>query len=357
MDALLEVTDPGPANLVQDAGRRGHLAIGVPVSGAADPWLLACANRLLGNAPDEAGLEMPLCGPTLRALDAPVQLALAGALGARRLRPDGESGPQAAWCSFTLQPGERLQIGPVRAGIAYLALAGGCRVSAVLGSRSTYQRAALGGLQGRALRAGDRLAVAGAAAGQGVGLAELQGAPFVHEPGPLRVMPGPQDEAFAPGALQTLLGAPWRVGRDSDRMGIRLQGPRLQHRAGADIASEGVVPGAIQVPGDGAPIVLCVDAQTVGGYTKIATVIRADLPRLAHLRPGDELRFVAVSRAQALQAKAAQAQAWALWASRLRPCVPGDGPSLPDTQSLLALNLVSGIIDGLDDTLPWEHMP
>lgn len=347
MSAALEVTEAGMLNQVQDLGRGGHRGIGVPVSGAADPLLLACANRLLGNADGDAAIEMPLVGPALQAAGGTVCVALAGAVQAQVQRADGQQLTLPPWHSLTLRPGDRLRVGAVRAGLAYLAVAGGVQVPLQLGSRSTYARAGLGGVEGRALQAGDRIACvppAGPAA-------ERRAEAFVHEDGAIRVMPGPQHERFTPEAWSTLLQATWRVARDSDRMGLRLEGPRLAHCAGADITSEGVVPGAMQVPANGLPIVLSTEAQTVGGYTKIAAVIRADLPRLAHVRAGSELRFAAVTRQQAMQALQHQRQALERWA---RGIAAWQAPGALDLDRLYTAPLVSGMIDACSHTLPWE---
>jgi biotin-dependent carboxylase-like uncharacterized protein len=350
MKHLVEIVQAGVANTVQDGGRRGFRSIGVPLSGAADAVLLACANRLLGNPADAAAIELPLAGPTLRALDGPVRVALAGRVAAKLLRGDGTQLAIDAAQTVTLRRGDSLAVGSVRAGFGYLALAGGCRVPLQLGSRSTYARARLGGVDGRALAAGDRIEC-GAPAGDAA-VEWRAPAPFVHDQGPIRVLPGPQDDAFEPGALATLLREPYRVGRDSDRMGLRLEGPVLAHRGSADIVSDGIAPGAIQVPGNGMPIVLGVDAQTVGGYTKIATVIRADLPRLAHARPGSEVRFAAVDRAQAFAALHDQARALDRW---LQTIVPYRLPGSLDLDALRENNLVSGVVDIGADALPWEE--
>jgi biotin-dependent carboxylase-like uncharacterized protein len=350
MTPRVEITEPGVANTVQDGGRRGWRSIGVPLSGAVDPVLMAAANRLLGNPADAAAIEMPLAGPALRAVDGPVRIALAGTVAARLLRSDGtplDIGPAQ---TATLRRGDSLAVGAVRAGVAYLALAGGCRVPEQLGSRSTYARARLGGVDGRALRAGDRIACGPPAGDPGV---EWRApSPFAHPEGPIRVLPGPQDDAFTADAIATLLGRPYRVGRDSDRMGLRLEGPALKHRAGADIVSDGIAPGAIQVPASGQPIVLLADAQTVGGYAKIATVIRADLPRLAHARPGSELRFAAVTREMAFAALLDQAQALERWLQTVQPYrLPGS----IDLDALRENNLVSGVVDAATGRLPWER--
>lgn len=345
----VEVVEPGVANMVQDAGRFGWRSAGVPPGGAADPLLHACANRLVGNPPGAAAIEMPLAGPALRATAGPVRVALMGAVEASVQRADGRSEalPQAR--SATLARGDVLRVGAVRAGLAYLAVSGGFLVPLCLGSRSTYARARIGGTDGRALAAGDLIECGPP---QGQADAELSAAPFAHEDGPIRVMPGPQEEAFEPASVEAFMRQAWRVSRESDRMGMRLEGPHLAHRVSPDLTSEGVAAGAIQVPGSGQPIVLLADAQTVGGYPKIATVIRADLPRLAHLRPGGELRFVAVTRAQALDARARQAEAVARWE---RGVARWRAPGWVDEAALYTASLVSGMIDAGGDRLPWEE--
>jgi len=348
VSGALEFVDAGAAVSIQDLGRSGHRAIGVPLAGAADPMLLACANALLAQAPQLAALEVALLGPAVRAVAAPVRLALAGDFAPRLTREDGRVQALSSWRSLTLQPGEVLTPGPCRSGIGYLALAGGAEVPPVLGSRSTYARAGLGGIDGRAPRAGDRLPCA---AGHGA-QRQAQRA-FVHAGGALRVLPGPQDGHFDEEAWALFVHSAWRVTREADRMGLRLEGPVLRHRqgCGADIVSEGVVPGAVQVPGAGQPIVLGVDAQTIGGYAKIATVITADLPRLAHARPGSVLRFRAVARDEALAARREQAAALRDWVRHIEP-LRADGEA--DESALHAGNLISGMIDGARDNMPWD---
>lgn len=348
MKHAIEITDAGMANTVQDAGRTGHRSIGVPVSGAADALWLACANRLVGNPADAAAIEMPLAGPSVRATEGPVRAALVGAVDAQLLRTDGQVQRVAAAHTVTLRKGDVLHVGAVRAGVAYLALAGGCQVPRQLGSRSTYARARLGGVAGPALTVGDRIECGEPPSHAGL---EWRAGMFEHAGGPIRVMLGPQDDAFAPQSIATLLREPYRVGRQSDRMGMRLEGATLTLLGSADITSEGVVPGAIQVPGNGAPIVLLADAQTVGGYAKIATVIRADLPRLAQLRPGAELRFAAVTRAEALAARHQQIEALARWAASIEAYRPA---GTVDLAALAESNIVSGVIDARNELMPWE---
>ncbi|MGH8820227.1 MAG: biotin-dependent carboxyltransferase family protein, partial [Rhodoferax sp.] len=296
MSAQLEVIDAGLVVALQDRGRFGYRQLGVPVSGALDPMLLAAANALVGNAADAAALEILLTGPTLKVRAGRVRVSLAGEIGARVQSAQGKPLRIEPWSTVTLGPGETIQIGAVAApksggpGIAYVGISGGVEVPAVLASRSTYARATRGGVHGRAIAAGDLLPCSDI-----VGDAWLEfraTAPWIHTDGPIRVLPGPQADHFTDDALQVFFSQPFTVTRDSDRMGMRLQGPALTHTAlGADIASDGVTPGAIQVPANGQPIILMADCQTVGGYPKIATVIRADLARLAHARPGMLLRF------------------------------------------------------------------
>ena len=332
---MIEVLECALPASFQDLGRPGYRHLGVPLSGALDPEWLAIANALVGNPPATAALEMRLLGPKLRAA-APVTVALAGEFSARIEDVAGMSRPAADWCSHVLATGETLSIGALRSGIGYLAIAGGFNLPPVLGSRSTYARAGLGGIEGRSLRVGDRVATG--AGGADVSL-RLPLAPPVAG-GPLRVMPGPQRDYFTDAAWQQFFAEEFVVGREADRMGLRLDGPRLEHARGADIVSDGVTPGAIQVPGDGRPIVLLADCQTVGGYPKIATVIGADLPRLGHALPGHRLRFVAVSAAEALAARRDAVR-------RLAECIAtiGPGGAELDLDALYGANLIDGVID------------
>lgn len=354
MSAFVQVVAPGIGCSIQDCGRFGHRDIGVPLAGAADPVLLACANRLLGQDDNAAAIEMFLAGPCLLSAGASLRVALAGNVSGRLKRAAGPTTELQAWRSATLFPGDSLTVGAVRSGLAYLALSGGCLVPRQLGSRSTYARAALGGLNGMALGTGDVLPCS---ALSGKPWAQFQAAAgFAHHTGPVRVILGPQDDHFTPEAFDALLGQEYTVSREADRMGMRLQGPALAHRPdkGADIISEGVAPGAIQVPGNGQPIVLGVDAQTVGGYAKIATVIQADQPRLAHLRPGSPLRFAAVTLAQALSARRALNLSLLQWTASIAALLDA---ATPDAQTLYSANLVSGMIDAVPVGpihLPWE---
>lgn len=340
MSALLEVTEAGLGVTVQDRGRTGYRDIGVPLSGALDPELLEAANALAGNAADAAALEVCLGGPGLKAVSGTLRLALAGELHARLLTPQGQLRRIEPWQTVTLRPGDSLRVGG--SGLGYVAVSGGFQTPPQLGSRATYRRAALGGVQGRALAVGDRLPCG---ALQGDPWLEYRApAPWSADAGPIRVLLGPQDDHFTREALADFLGQPYRVTRDMDRMGMRLEGPPLRHNArGADIVSDGVTPGCIQVPANGQPIVLLADCQTSGGYPKIATVIHADLSRLAHLRAGDAIRFAAVDHVQACAALRERTARMAQWVEQLQPFRP---PGIIDEAALYSLNLVSGILRG-----------
>jgi biotin-dependent carboxylase-like uncharacterized protein len=245
--------------------------------------------------------------------------------------------------SARLLRGQELRIGALTGGaVLYLAAAGGFDVAPVLGSRSTLVRAGIGGLNGRALSAGDRLPLCRARTpdtGE-VRLAGLQLAP----PPRFRIILGPQDDYFTAEAIAALSLASFTVTPASDRMGMRLDGPRLQHSKGYNIVSDGIAPGTIQVPGNGLPIVLLADRQTTGGYPKIATVISADLPALGRLTPGARVRFEVVNIEAAEAARRAEAAELAGLAARISP-VPRS--AVIDESLLHRANLVSGMVDAL----------
>lgn len=328
---MLEVLNcPVPAS-IQDLGRRGYRHFGVPVSGALDNMGLRLANALVRNPPGAAALEMRLAGPRLRA-HAPVRVALAHAEAVIE-RAAGEREPLPAWRGATLAQGDILKIGAVQGGAGYLAVAGGFDQPRVLGSRSTYARAGFGDL----LREGMCLPV-GAADLSTPELAVLPAPTF--EDGSIRVIPGPQREMFTAAAFAAFTSSDYTVTQEADRMGLRLAGPPLAHVAGADIVSDAVTPGAIQVPGDGRPIVLLADCQSVGGYAKIATVIAADLPRLGRLLPGNTIRFAVVDVDTAMQALRAGEDWLAQTIAGRRPVNSGG----IDLAALYQCNLVDGVV-------------
>ncbi|MGD9903864.1 MAG: biotin-dependent carboxyltransferase family protein [Vicinamibacterales bacterium] len=295
----LTVVRPGLQTTVQDLGRWGHQALGVPVAGPMDAYAHRLANAMAGNPDDAATLEITLIGPELLA-DRPARLAVAGATF--DVAVDGE--PVAGGGAFDVPAGARVSFGPRRAGArAYLAVAGGIAVPPVLGSRATHLPSGMGGVAGRALRAGDVLPI-GAAAGRPL-RSSLAASPR-YLPGRgharLRVLPGPQDGWFTSQAHEALTAGAFTVTTASNRMAFTLDGPPLPVARAGEPLSEPVPFGAIQVPPGGAPLLLMADRQTAGGYLKIATVILADLPVAGQLAPGDVIAFAVCSRADALRA-------------------------------------------------------
>lgn len=341
LHGMLEIVQPGLGTTVQDRGRAGQRHHGVPPSGWLDAPLAQAANALLGNPPDAAVLELRGMGTVLRVASGPVRVALAGQISAIGGHRDQRRSALPAWHSATLHTGDQLQLGAAVSGCAYLAVAGGLLLPPQLGSRSSYGRAGFAGPLGRALQPGDRLPC---------GLCRpnephewRSRTPWHPATGPLRVLLGPQQDHFTAHAVAQFLSQDWQASAAQDRMGLRLVGQPLAHvnAAAADIVSDGVVCGAIQVPANGQPIVLLADCQTVGGYPKIATVISADLPRLAHVRPGSRVRFQAVTLETAHQALRDEGARWQRWLASREPYQP---PGALDEAALYACNLVSGVV-------------
>jgi biotin-dependent carboxylase-like uncharacterized protein len=334
MTALV-VTRCGPMTSLQDGGRIGWQRYGITTSGAMDRLALATANALVGNAPGAGAIEFALVGGTFTVEGGVVRLALVGASCA--LTCDGA--PVAPATSFRLEPGRMLTVGPAEAGVyAYLAVAGGFALPLALGSLSLHARAGIGGLSGRALQAGDRLPLnlSEAAAGPDLSLPP----PPLDAQAPIRIVLGPQDDHFTPAGLATFLGETFRVSREADRMGYRLSGPRIEHARGANIVSDGIVAGSVQVSGSGEPIVMMADRQTTGGYPKIATVVSADLRRLAQRRTGQAVRFRSVTVEEGQRLARELARECAALAARARPL-----GGLPPLEELLSLNLAGDAVD------------
>jgi antagonist of KipI len=292
----VEVLRAGMFTTVQDLGRRGHRANGVPCSGAADVFALRVANLLVGNHEDQAALEFTLVGPELKFLHDTV-VALGG----------GEFSGLPRWRPVAMRKGAILKIGPALSGCrGYLAIAGGIEVATVLGSRSTYVRGRLGGHEGRRLTNGDSLPVPDVRRTfRDHWRIDERIIPPYSGFAVVRVIPGAQAEQFDDEWTER----PFKVSTQSDRMGVRLIGASLQRSVAGDLLSSAVAPGTIQVPPDGQPIVLLADAQTIGGYPQVAHVITVDLPLVAQLRPGDEVRFVPVTLTDARELVAAQERA------------------------------------------------
>lgn len=324
----LHIKACGPAISIQDLGRRGYQRFGVSPAGAMDPLSLAAANLLVGNAPDAAAIEL---GPGM------ARFVSEGELIASLVGPDCvlevEGRRVPALASVGVADGQTVTVRLGAAGVyAYLALGGGVAVAAEMGSRSQHRRSAIGGPAlgpGMSVPTCDR---------NGQPLQRLRTAPS-DETMPIRIIPGPQDDYFDPTMIERLCGDGYRISAMLDRMGLRLDGPALDHRDGYNIVSDGIVEGAIQVPGNGRPIVLLRDRQTTGGYPKIATVISADIGRFAQLPAGAPVRFVRVSVEEAIEAARRMRERIAELRNDLAPL-----QSELTSERLLSLNLIDGVV-------------
>ena len=303
----IHIESGGLLTTVQDLGRWGYQGKGMPVAGAMDRQSLRLGNIVVGNDVGAAALEITVLGPTVT-VEGEGLVAVTGAdLG---FTVNGEVAP--LWEALTVASGDVLAFaGPRGKGCrAYLCLSGGLDVPLVMGSRSTYLRATLGGLEGRALKKGDCLHTGEAPllrATIGFSCPEaLQ--PQRDEEAPLQVLLGPQESAFTAAGIETFLSASYVISNEADRMGYRFEGPEIEHASGADIISDAIPIGSIQIPGGGRPICMLADGQTTGGYTKIAVLTAGDVDALAQKLPGQRVRFRAISFAEAVERARAEGQ-------------------------------------------------
>lgn len=284
------IINPGLYTTVQDRGRWGYQEYGMPVTGAMDDYSLRLANILVGNDEYDAVLETTLNGPEI-SFNTDVVAAVTGANMVPRV--NGYTVPM--WRSLKLSKGDVLSFEMAREGTrGYIAFAGGLDIPAVMGSRSTYVRGAIGGYEGRKLKSNDEIDLRD----KNLPIEQLAGRiippqyiPHYEDSCIIRVIPGPQDDYFTEESIEKFFSSEYEITKEADRMGYRLSGPQLTHKAGADIISDGINLGSVQVPGHGMPIVMMSDRQTTGGYTKIATVISSDIPVMAQLKPGNKVRF------------------------------------------------------------------
>ncbi|MGQ0580948.1 MAG: biotin-dependent carboxyltransferase family protein [Reyranella sp.] len=341
MSAALKVVRAGLFDTLQDLGRVGFMALGMPTAGAMDRIGLRLANALLGNPPGMAGLEIGVMGPDLLVEADSVRVALVGPLSAAVIdAPDAPAKPLESDRTHLLKRGQLLRVGMIEgSSTAYLAVAGGFALPPFMGSLSTYARAGVGGMEGRKLGQGDCLPLAHAQATPGDD--RKLAAPFDYGSGPIRVVWGPQDDYFTADGRRTFVESDYRVSKEADRMGIRFEGPVIAHAKGADIISDGIGPGAIQVPGAGLPIVLLADRQTVGGYPKIATVASVDLPRLGRLLPGQTVRFQPASVEEAEKLRRDQESRIARAIADFKTARPPGGI---DLARLYEENLIDGVV-------------
>ena len=326
--SFLVIRDCGPGLSIQDHGRFGWRRFGISTAGAMDRQHLAIANRLVGNPTNAAAIETVLSGCRLEVVGPPVLLAAAGP--GVSLFVDGR--PVPASQSSEVEEGQVVTLSPAREGVyGYLAVAGGFDLVAEMGSLSAHLRSGVG--QPR-LCSGANLPVR-VRQGRGLRVPLALSALPPTVSGPIRILWGPQEDWFDTVAREQLVANHWTISQRSDRMGMFLDGPALAQNAGS-MVSDGVLPGSIQVPPSGTPVVLMRDCQTTGGYPKIATVISADLDRLAQIRPGQTLRFRAVSRHEALTAlRNARADIDALH--------PKPAVRAPNTARLMQVNLIDGV--------------
>lgn len=295
----IHIEEPGMFTLVQDLGRWGYQSKGVTVSEPMDIFSLRLGNAMLGNDENAAALEILLYGPEME-FTKDCCIVMTGADLALSIN----GAPAEAWRVYRMKPGDKAAVaGMTGDGCrAYLCVSGGIAVPPVMGSRATYVRASLGGMNGRPLQAGDEVPLGNAADGwensEGfVCPANFRGTACRDEP--LYTMDGPQIDAFTEEGIRTFYSAAYTVADEVDRMGYRLDGPEVERRKGADIISDGIVFGSVQVPGSGKPIVMMADRQTAGGYTKIAVVSSWSVARLGQKLPGETVRFARVTEDEA----------------------------------------------------------
>lgn len=335
-EAGLRIVSAGPSTTLQDAGRHGYLRYGITAAGPMDALAHATANLAAGNPPGATTIEVSIGGIEVTAESHPLTIAIAG--GDFAISLDNRLLPDSAVVA-TLEPGSMLKIRAGKSGAwCYLAVAGQFMLPQELGSHSTHVRTGVGGIGGRAIRAGDCLRVE--PAGRSALPLGRVAAPWLDRPpGIVRVVLGPQDDFFDKQQIALFRDGPWSVSAQADRMAFYLDGPKLTHARGYNIVSDGIAMGAIQVPGNGRPIVLMADRQSTGGYPKIATVIGPDLGRLAQTRAGTQFRFKIVSVEEAVAARRAEA-ANLEQGVVVEPLVRGEF----SPEFLLGLNLIDGFL-------------
>ena len=284
------VENPGVLTTIQDGGRFGYEQFGMSPAGPMDLDAFRVANLLVNNPMGESALEATILGPTLR-FDQSNVIAITGA----DMGPTLNGQPCPMYQAVAVKAGDRLMMGAAKSGCrAYLAFAGGLDVPLVMDSRATALQNKVGGYQGRKLLKGDQLGFR--TPNPALPLPRVAPVPApVGKEVTIRVILGPQDDAFTSEGIHTFLSQPYTVSKDFDRMGCRLEGAQIEHKTDGNIISDGMVTGAIQVPTSGQPIIMLAERQTVGGYTKIATVISADLPLIGQRKTGDIIRFQSVS--------------------------------------------------------------
>jgi biotin-dependent carboxylase-like uncharacterized protein len=344
----LHILKPGLMTTIQDLGRAGFQNLGIGISGALDPVALRLANLLVGNEPGAAGLEVLYLGPIIEIEADSARMSFVGAAATVEILSDASasSGTRIETMrSVRVKRGEVVRVGSLTGGaVLYVGIEGGFDIQPILGSLSTNIRGGTGGWQARAMIAGERLPLCRMRA-MDRDECHVEGIEF-RAPSRIRAIPGPQDDYFSDAEIAKFFGSEYTVQSGSDRVGMRLQGEAIQHAKGFNIASDATAPGSVQVPGNGQPIVLMPDRQTIGGYPKIATVISADLPALGRLSIGSKIEFesVTVETGQALR------RGMLSYLDRLRDYIlPISRTGADAAPRLLNHNLISGVVDALLD--------
>ncbi len=291
----MKILSPGPLTTVQDLGRFGYMNTGFSPGGAMDPDSMKKANLLVGNLADTAVLEMTLMGLSAE-FDCDTAIAITGA----DMKPVVDGKRVEMNQTLFVSRGSTLTLSAATLGMrSYLAVFGGFDLPEVMGSLSTNLKCKLGGFHGRRLQAGDEIPLKKCISRGAFPVRKISSNLCDTENIILHVLLGPQEDYFTSKGLDTFFNERYTVSGQSDRMGIRLEGEKIENKNGVDIISDGIVTGSVQIPPSGTPIVMMADRQTTGGYAKIATVIRRDLARLAQARPGDRVRFMAISEEMA----------------------------------------------------------
>lgn len=294
---IMKILKPGMYTTIQDVGRYNYQKSGMSVSGAMDQFSLKVANILVGNKDSEACLEATLFGLEIK-FDGDALIAVTGA----NLGPMINNKAVDMWSGVKVSGGDVLSFGAAKTGCrGYIAIANGIDVPLVMGSKSTYVKGKVGGFKGRMLKAGDEIKIGSLGENNFNSIVKLptEFIPSYNKDNTLRVVMGPQDDYFTEDGINTFFNTPYEVTNEFDRMGYRLSGSKISHATGADIISDGITMGSVQVPGHGAPIIMMADRQTTGGYTKIATVITPDIDIVGQLKPGDSIRFKSIDIAEA----------------------------------------------------------
>ncbi len=289
--AMIKIINPGLFTTIQDRGRWGYQRFGMSVAGAMDLFSLRVGNMLVGNPEYDAALEATLLGPEIL-FDCDELISVTGA----NMGPKINNIPVPMWTTLSVKSGDRLSFSKIQSGLrAYISFSKGLDVPEIMGSKSTFIRGALGGHEGRKLNSKDEIPLGNKSICDTGSYLPKEFTPKYTKDNTIRVVLGPQDDYFTDEAKETFLNSKYIITTEADRMGYRLDGPKIQHIEGADIISDGIVFGSVQVPGHGSPIIMMADRQTTGGYTKIATVITPDLPILAQMNPGSTMNFKSIS--------------------------------------------------------------